>query len=88
MMRGDLLPRVISSENEKSFLLAVKQCVRMNQNGKPDTPRMRDTVFHVNELAYVSRKRQQQRSLGYARDDDTRGGIVLQSRRIEYFAEA
>ena len=68
---------VISSVSEKSFSFAVKQCMRVNQNGKPDTPRIWDTVFHVNGLAYVSRKRQQQRSLGCARDDDTRGGIVL-----------
>ena len=74
--------------SEKSFSLAVKQCMRVNKNGKPDIPRMWDTVFHVNGLAYVSRKRQQQRSLGYARDDDTGGGIVLQRRRIEYFAKA
>ena len=78
-MREYRFPRtVISSESEKSFSLAVKQCMRVNQNGKPDTPRIRDTVFHGNGLAYVSRKRQQQRSLGYARDDDTRGGIALQ----------
>ena len=88
MMRGDLLPRVISSASEKSFSLAEKQCMRVNKNGKLDIPRMWDTVFHVNGLADVLRKRQQQRSLGYARDDDTGGGIVLQRRRIEYFAKA
>ena len=88
-MRAYRFPRtVISSASEKSFSFAVKQCMRVNQNGKPDTPRMLDTVFHVNGLVYVSRKRQQQRSLGYARDDDPREGIVLQRRRIEYFAEA
>ena len=79
---------VISSASEKSFSLAEKQCMRVNKNGKLDIPRMWDTVFHVNGLADVLRKRQQQRSLGYARDDDTGGGIVLQRRRLEYFAEA
>ena len=87
-MRGDPLLRVISSESEKSFSLAVKQCMRVNQNGKPDTPRIWDTVFHVNGLAYVSRKRQQQRSLGCARDDDTRGGIASPRRGIECLGEA
>ena len=48
----------------------------MNGNGKPGAPRIADTVLHANGLAKGSRKRQQQRSLGCARDDDTRGGIV------------
>ena len=75
-MRGDTSPRVISSASEKSFSFAVKRCMRVNKNGKPDTPRMWDTVFHANGLAQGSRKPQQQRSLGYARDDDTGGGIA------------
>ena len=74
------LRTVISSASEKSFSFAVKQCMRVNKNGKPDIPRMWDAVLHVNGLAKVSRKRQQQRSLGYARDDDTGGEIVLQKR--------
>ena len=63
---------VISSESEKSFSFAVKRCMRVNGNGKPDTPRMWDTVFHANGSAELVRKRRQQRSLGCARDDDTR----------------
>ena len=51
---GDPSPRVISSESEKSFSLTVKGCMRVNGNGKPDTPRMWDTVFHANGLAQVS----------------------------------
>ena len=48
MMRGDLLTRVISSESEKSFSLAVKkkrECI-----GKWETPypiRFGITVFHL-----------------------------------------
>ena len=47
-----------------------------------------DTVLHANGLAQVSRKRQQQRSLGYARDNDTRGGIVSTRGGIECLGEA
>ena len=49
---------------------------------------MWDTVFHADGLAKVSRKGQQQRSLGCARDDDTRGGIASPRRRIECLGEA
>ena len=48
---------VISSASEKSFSFAVKQCMRVNKNGKPDIPRMWDTVFHVNGSAELVRKR-------------------------------
>ena len=44
-------PRVISSVSEKSFSFAVKQCMRVNRNGKPDTPRMWDTVSHARGIA-------------------------------------
>ena len=56
-MRGDYPPCVISSESEKSFLLTVKCCMRANESGKPDMPRMWDTVFHVNGSAELVRKR-------------------------------
>ena len=56
-MRGDLLPHVISSASEKSFPFAVNRCMRVNGNGKPDTPRMWDTVFHVRGIAELVRKR-------------------------------
>ena len=62
--------------------------MRVNGNGKPDAPRMWDTVLHANGLAKVSRKGQQQRSLGCARDDDTRGGIVSTRGGIECLGEA
>ena len=40
-MREYRFPRtVISSVSEKSFSFAVKQCMRVNKNGKPDIPRM------------------------------------------------
>ena len=48
---------VISSASEKSFSFAVKQCMRVNKNGKPDIPSMWDTVFHVNGSAELVRKR-------------------------------
>ena len=48
---------VISSVSEKSFLFAVKRCMRVNGNGKPDTPRMWDTVFHADGSAELVRKR-------------------------------
>ena len=51
------LRTVISSASEKSFSFAVKQCMRVNKNGKPDIPRMWDTVFHVNGSAELVRKR-------------------------------
>ena len=70
-MRVAPTPRVISSVSEKSFSFAVKQRMRVNRNGKPDTPRMWDTVLHANGSAELVRKRWQQRSLGCARDDDT-----------------
>ena len=57
-MREYRFPRtVISSEREKSFSFAVKKCMRVNKNGKPDIPRMWDTVFHVNGSAELVRKR-------------------------------
>ena len=37
-MRGAPLPCVISSVSEKSFSFAVKRCMRVNGNGKPDFP--------------------------------------------------
>ena len=55
-VRIPLSRTVISSESEKSFSFAVKRCMRVNGNGKPDTPRIWDTVFHANGLAQVSRK--------------------------------
>jgi hypothetical protein len=76
-MRGDLLPHVISSASEKSFPFAVNRCMRVNGNGKPIfSVHGGDTVLHADGSAKVSRKRQQRRSLGCARDDDTRGGIA------------
>ena len=36
--RGAIRLRVISSESEKSFSFAVKRCMCVNGNGKPDTP--------------------------------------------------
>ena len=86
--RRSSLSHVISSASEKSFSFAVKRCMRVNGNGKPGAPRMWDTVFHANRLAQGTRKPQQQRSLGCARDDDTRGGIVSHGRRIERRGEA
>ena len=56
-MRGYSLPRVISSESEKSFSFTVKCCMRANESGKPDMPRMWDTVFHANGSAELVRKR-------------------------------
>ena len=50
-MRVVPTPRVISSVSEKSFSFAVKQCMRVNRNGKPDTPRMWDTVSHARGIA-------------------------------------
>ena len=46
-MRVASTPRVISSVSEKSFSFAVKQCMRVNRNGKPDTPRMWDVEQRV-----------------------------------------
>ena len=43
------------------------------ESGKPVSPQIADRVFHADGLAQVSRKLQQERSLGCARDDDTRG---------------
>ena len=48
---------VISSASEKSFSFAVRRCMRVNGNGKPDTPRMWDTVLHANGSAELVRKR-------------------------------
>ena len=48
---------VISSASEKSFSFAVRPCMRVNGNGKPDTPRMWDTVLHANGSAELVRKR-------------------------------
>ena len=48
---------VISSASEKSFSFAVRWCMRVNGNGKPDTPRMWDTVLHANGSAELVRKR-------------------------------
>ena len=50
-------PRVISSESEKSFSFTVKCCMRANESGKPDMPRIWDTVFHANGSAELVRKR-------------------------------
>ena len=48
---------VISSASEKSFSFAVRRCMRVNGNGKPDTLRMWDTVLHANGSAELVRKR-------------------------------
>ena len=47
-----------------------------------------DTVLHANGSAELVRKRIATKIEGYARDDDTGGGIASPSRGIEYFAEA
>ena len=47
----------ISSASEKSFSFAVRRCMRVNGNGKPDTPRMWDKVFHANGSAELVRQR-------------------------------
>ena len=56
-MRGYPLPRLISSASEKTISFTVKCCMRANESGKPDMPRMWDTVFHANGSAELVRKR-------------------------------
>ena len=56
-MRGDSPQCVISSESEKSFSFTVKCCMRANESGKPDMPRMWNTVFYANGSAELVRKK-------------------------------
>ena len=83
MMRGDSPPCVISSVSEKSFSLTVKCCMRANESGKPDMPRMWDTVFRVRGIAELVRKRIAAKTLGCASDDDT-GEAVQTSNPIPH----
>ena len=76
-MRVAPTPRVISSVSEKSFSFAVKQCMRVNRNGKPDTSRMWDTVFRVRGIAELVRKRIAAKTLGCASDDDTGEAVQI-----------
>ena len=64
--------------------------MRVNGNGKPVFSEQWGEKYGVS-CKWISRaggEGLQQRSLGYARDDDTRGGIVSHGRRIECLGEA
>ena len=64
-MRGDLLPRVISSESEKSFSLAVKK--KRESIGKRETPysiRFEITSFHSGRKSERATKKRPQLHLG------------------------
>ena len=67
------MPRtVISSGARNPFRLRQTVHMRVNGNGKPVFHALWDTVFHADGSAELVRKRREQRSLGCARDDDTR----------------
>ena len=67
---------VISSEREKSFSFAVRQ--KRRGEGERETPhslRLGSTVFHAESFTKENGNGKRKRSLGCARDDETRAGL-------------
>ena len=65
-----------------------KGCEDSGEREAPCFQRIGRTVFHADSITKENGNGKRKRSLGCARDDDTRGGIVSKRRRIEDFEEA